>query len=366
MHPSTRASAFCRQFGLTVPVLQAPMSGTSPPGLAVAVAAGGGMGACGALRDSPQAITEWVAQFRRDGGGPLQLNTWVPLPAPARETGEPAGADPARARGVRAAQEFLSRFGAAAAPPAGSPPDVEAQVEAMLTARPTVISSMMGLLRPGHVQRLHRDGIAWFACVTTLDEALAAEAAGADAVVAQSAEAGGHRGTFDQAAAERTAVGMFALLPRLADRLRVPVVAAGGIADGRGLAAALSLGASAVQIGTALLRTPEAGISAGWDAALADLAPEDTVTTRAYTGRLARAAPSEFLTAWTRPGTPPPAPFPEQSALVAAVRAGGGGTLEPENRWAGQNAALARRVPASEVVRSMWTEAREILSPPHP
>jgi nitronate monooxygenase len=232
----------------------------------------------------------------------------------------------------------------------------------MLAAQPTAISSIMGLFPREFVTGMRERGIAWFCCATSLAEALAAEEAGADAIVAQGMEAGGHRGTFDQDEAERNQVGLFSLLPWFADRLRIPIIAAGGIADGRGVAAALSLGASAVQVGTALLRSPEAGISPRWSEALNGLAPEDTVTTRAYTGRLARAARTPYLAAWTAPNAPRPVPFPDQLRLVTRWRKGNPDGLDQANYWAGQSAALATTDPAGEIVTRMWRDATALLA----
>ncbi|WP_300016500.1 nitronate monooxygenase [Pseudonocardia sp.] len=343
-----RVREFCDRFGLRVPILEAPMAGACPPQLAVAVAGAGGMGASGVVLDPPEQIARWMREFRAGSDGPVQLNIWIP---------DPPADDPAR---VDAARAFLGRLGTPGEPGAAAP-DFAEQCAAMLDARPTVISSIMGLFEPSFVARMHDAGIAWFACATTLDDALAAQAAGADAVVAQGMEAGGHRGTFDPAMAEATDVGLFALVPRLADGLDVPVIAAGGIADGRGVAAAIALGASAVQIGTALLRTPEAAIAADWARSLHGLAPEATVPTRAYSGRLARAAPTPYVTAWHTPGAPPPAPYPHQRALVAQWRRGEPDGIDRVNHWAGQGAALATADPAGEVVARMWREAVAVL-----
>jgi nitronate monooxygenase len=239
-------------------------------------------------------------------------------------------------------------------------PDFAEQCAAIVEAKPHVASSIMGLYPPEVVAALKRQGTAWFATVTTLAEAEAAQAAGADAVVVSGVEAGGHRGSFDPAAAERQGGTLFALLPLVADALSVPVVAAGGIADGRGLAAALTLGASAVQVGTALLRTPEAGTAPAWSDAIAHAAPEDTVLTRAFSGRLARAVRNE----WTETVGENALPYPVQRQATAHLRAraverGDGSVMQ---MWAGQAARLSRAGPAADVVRRMWSETDGLLA----
>jgi nitronate monooxygenase len=354
MSARQRVQEFCDRFGLRVPVLQAPMAGACPPELAVAVAGAGGMGAAGVVRESPARITEWVTRFRERSSGPLNLNIWVPEP-PVRDPAE-------RRRLIDEARDFLGRFGSPGEEGRAVPPVFEEQCEAMLAAHPAVVSSIMGLFDEEYVRRLHAQGIAWFACATTLSEALAAQEAGADVIVAQGMEAGGHRGSFDQEEAERTDVGLFALLPWFADQLRVPVVAAGGIADGRGVAAALALGASAVQVGTALLRCPETGISGEWSGLLDGLGPEHTMTTRAYSGRLCRAVSSTYMRAWDEPGAPRPAPYPDQHRLVGQWRRGETHGLDRANHFAGQSAALATEEPAGEVIAGMWRDASALLA----
>ena len=349
-----RADAFARRFGLKLPVLMAPMAGVPSVPLAAAVSRAGGMAAMGALLLGPSAIADWVQRYRADGGGPLQINLWVPDPPPQRDA-----AHETRLR------DFLGRFGPPVADAAGDAPlqDFAAQCQALLDARPAAVSSIMGLYPGSFVQALKAAGIAWFANVTSVAEARAAEAAGADVIVAQGAEAGGHRGAFDAELARERAVGLFALLPQVVDAVRVPVVATGGIGDARGVAAALLLGASAVQLGTALLRCPEAGIAPAWAAGLDALAPEDTRLTRAFSGRWGRAIGTDYVRAAAAPEAPDPAPYPVQRGLTAALRKAGesAGDLQRMQAWAGQGAGLARVVPAGELVSSLWGEARVLL-----
>jgi len=174
----------------------------------------------------------------------------------------------------------------------------------------------MGLYPDRFVKQMKTKSVKWFATVTTVGEAKEAERAGADAVIAQGMEAGGHRSAFDVTQAETRMVGLFSLISGVADAVNIPVVATGGIADGRGIAAALLLGASAVQIGTAFLRCPEAKIPNAWADAIGKAAPEDTIITRTLTGRPARSIATEFVRAAMAPTAPPPAPYPVQRGLT--------------------------------------------------
>ena len=345
---------FCKRLRLEVPILLAPMAGIPATALSLAIARAGGLGSCGVLLMTAEEIARWSEQIRVAGSDAFALNNWIPDPPPRRD----------RENEARVA-EFLEQWGPPVPPGAaeGKLPNFESQCEAMLAAQPRVISSIMGVYPPAFVSAMKKRGIVWFANATTVTEARKAEEAGADVIVAQGMEAGGHRGAFDSAAAEAQQVGLFALLPAIVDAVRVPVVATGGIADPRGIAAAFLLGASAVQIGTGFLRCPEAGISGAWADALARTMPEDTVLTRAFSGRAGRSILNDYVRATMATDAPAPAPYPVQRGLSATMRraAQQSGDIARMQAWAGQSARLAPREPAGDVVSRLWSQTRELL-----
>jgi nitronate monooxygenase len=350
-----RTKQFCDRFGLRVPILLAPMAGASAPSLSIAVANAGGLGACGALMMRPEEILNWTATVRNGSNGAFQLNLWIPDPAPARDT--------ERESKIRA---FLAGWGPEVPADAGDAvtPDFIHQCEALLQAAPPIVSSVMGLFPPDYVRKLKARRIAWFAIASTVAEAKQAEAAGADVIVAQGMEAGGHRAAFEAASAERNLVGLVSLVPAIVDAVQIPVVATGGIADDRGVAASLALGASAAQIGTGFLRCPEAQIHPAWADAISRTAPEGTMLSRVFSGRAGRSIANAYVRAATAPSAPPPAPYPVQRGLTAAMRsaatkAGDSGRMQA---WAGQSAALARAEPAGDLVQRFWRDAQTILA----
>ena len=349
-----RVDAFCADYDLSVPVLMAPMAGACPPELAIAVGQAGGMGACGALLFEPDQIADWARKVRAGSNGAFQMNLWVPDPEPVRNK--------AHEDNVRA---FLGEFGPEPDEKLADTPliDFEAQFDALLDAGPAVVSSIMGVFSDKQVARLKERGVKWYATVTTVAEARLAESAGADVLVAQGMEAGGHRGAFNAEDAEKALIGLSALLPAVVDAVSRPVVATGGIGDARAVAAALMLGASAVQIGTALLRTPEASIAKPWADGMIDLQPEGTGATRAFSGRLGRSIVTDYTRAFAQDDNPDPAPYPIQRALTGPMRAQAAkdADLQRMQAWAGQSSRLAEDRPAGDVVSELWTNTLKLF-----
>lgn len=333
------------------------MAGASPPPLSIAVQQAGGLGACGALLMTPEEIIAWSQSVRAAGAQAFQLNNWIPGPQVPRDPQHEAQLGTFLARWGPQTKTTPEVAGAAL-------PNFEAQCEAMLAVHPAAISSIMGVFPPRYVRQVKGEGVAWFATVSTVAEGRAAEAAGADVLIAQGMEAGGHRGCFDPQLGEAQLVGLAALVPAVVDAVNIPVVATGGIADGRGIAAALLLGASAVQIGTGFLRCPETELYPAWAEALAHCAPEDTLVSRVFSGRAGRSIANAYVRAATASGAPPAAPYPIQRALTAPMRRAAlrEGDVQRMQVWAGQSARLAQAVPAGELAASVWREAQRLLT----
>ena len=351
---STRASRLCEILGVKIPIFLAPMAGACPVDLSVAVARSGGLGACGVLLMQPDAILKWASDFRAQSNGMFQLNNWIPDPPPRRNKAN-----------EKQLREFIASWLPEDTPaiPDTEPPDFESQCEAMLAARPRVISSIMGIYPEDFVSRMKSAGIFWMATATTVAEAEQAHAAGADAIIAQGFEAGGHRGTFYAEAAQESAAGLLALIPAIADQVNLPVIAAGGIADHRGVAAALALGASAVQIGTGFLRTYEADIPSEWADAIELAAPHNTLLTRAFSGRLGRTLANEYALEASAKYAPDPAPYPVQRQLTSQLTASArrNNDFSTMQAWAGQASRLAKRLPADQLAESLWYDAKRML-----
>ena len=325
------------------------MAGACPVPLSVAVSTAGGMGACGALLMNPDAIRNWVDEFRIQNGDAFQLNTWIPDSEPERNE--------IREQAVR---DFLEQWGSEIPEDAAdaSTPDFNEQCKAMLELKPTGISSIMGIYNNEMVERMKSSGIAWFATATTVAEAKLAEQSGADVIVAQGMEAGGHRGVFKSDQAESTLAGLFSLLPAVVDAVRVPVVATGGIADSRGIAAAITLGASAVQIGSGFLRCPEADIPSAWADGIGAAIPDNTTLTRAFTGRAARSVSTAYTQAASESIAPAPTPYPIQRNLTKAMTGAArqANDLSRMQAWSGQSGFLAQAIPAKKLTQQLWQD----------
>jgi nitronate monooxygenase len=341
----------CDLFGIEVPIVQAPMAGGwTTPALVAAVSEAGGLGTLAGGRITAEALRGQIEETRRRTRRPFGVNFLVPAPA------APGQDDPATLAVLRRIRERLGL-------PPEPPPDarvhatVAEALEIALAARVPVISFAMGSPAP-YVERAHAAGAVVVATATTAAEAVEVAAAGADVVVAQGSEAGGHRSTFAGKADELPLVGTMALVPAVVDAVRVPVLAAGGIMDGRGIVAALALGAVGVQVGTRFLLATEGGAPPSYRRQLLEADETGTVVTDVYSGRPARGLRNAFARAFQESGARP-LPYPRQGAAAADIYRA---SLADDGEWAtlfaGQGLRLARREqPAGEIVRELVAEA---------
>jgi nitronate monooxygenase len=336
--------------GLTVPIVQAPMAGgPSTPQLAAAVSGAGGLGFLGAGYKAPETVRADIAATRALTDRPFGVNVFAPSGSPADSAGVRCYAqrleDEARRRGVSLGD------------PRFDDDRYEDKLALLEHERPAVVSFTFGCPAPAVVQGLHTAGAAVWVTVTDASEAAEAVASGADGLVVQGVEAGGHRGSFVDRD-EHEDFGLLALLAVVRARVDVPLIAAGGIATGRSVAGVLAAGAVAAAVGTAFMRCPEAGTSTPHRAALAS--PRPTGLTRAFSGRLARGIVNRWQAEHTAAA---PIAYPELHHLTAPLRAHAREANDADliNLWAGQAHELAREIPAASLVVQLARDAAAAL-----
>jgi nitronate monooxygenase len=339
--------------GIKHPIIQAPMAGggITTPELVSAVSNAGGLGSIGAAYMKPEDIVQLAQQVRALTQRPFAINLFAPQP-------QPADVDPSPMLAVLA--RYHQELGLPPPkPPTWPMPSFDEQVDAIVESGARVFSFAMGIPPAAVLERLRARKVVLMGTATTVHEAKLLEEAGVEIIVAQGAEAGGHRSTF-AGTFEAGLVGTLALVPQVVDAVRVPVVASGGIMDGRGVAAARVLGASGAQLGTAFLSCPESGAAPAYKAALRAAKDDSTVVTRALSGRPARGLANTLSEELK--DTQALLPFPLQHSATSPLR--GAAAAQGETRfmtlWAGQAAALSRAMPAGELVRELIQESERL------
>jgi len=347
---------------LRYPIIQAPMAGGGDtPALIAAVSNAGGLGCYGAAYSSPAQIVEVGESIRSLTGRPFGVNLFAPQHLASATEGQISSA-------VMRLATFYKEVGI-------DPPSLpllplvpgytfEEQLEAALNIGASVFSFTFGILTSKQIEKVRSHDLLIFGTATTVDEALDLQNIGVDAVIAQSAEAGGHRGSFRDSF-KSSMVGGLALVPQIVDAVAVPVIASGGVMDGRGIAAALALGAEAVQMGTAFLTCREAGIPEIYKSAILQARENDIVTTRAFSGRPARGIRNRFIIEMAPAESANTVlPFPLQNALTRPLRAAAAkmGNSEFLSLWAGQGVRMARRSSANELINSLVQEMYDAIN----
>ena len=347
---------FLKSLQVQYPILQAPLAGGGDtPQLVAAVCNAGGLGFIGAAYLDSQQMLEAARSVRAKTSRPFGINLFSPQPAP-----EVSG-DAKRA--IHRLAPYFAELGLPTPTLPAKPHNRFAeQLSAALESGAAVFSFTFGLIPPDALTALHARGFYVAGTATTVEEAMLLEKSGVDAIVAQGAESGGHRGTFT-GDFERCMIGTISLVPQVVDAVKVPVIASGGIMDGRGIAAALALGASAVQLGTAFLTCYESGIPDCYKESILHAHEDHTRVTRAFSGRPARGIQNRFMTE-VEADRQAILPFPLQNAVTRPLRSAAAkqGRSEFLSLWAGQGVRLARRQSAAELVARLARETEDAIA----
>jgi nitronate monooxygenase len=361
MSPPWNKNRLTAKLGIDYPIVQGPLGGLSSQRLTGAVSNFGGLGSFGALNLSPDAIKELIAEIRSLTAKPFAMNLWVSQ----EDDGAQRSDESAFNRSLLPISRHLTELRAPLPTykPYSPATRFEDQARALIDAKVPVFSFIFGIPPKEILQECEAKHIVTIGTATTPEEATALQEAGVDAIVASGFEAGGHRGSFLRAA-EDSLTGTFSLVPQIAVTVDVPVIAAGGIADARGVIAALALGADAVQIGTAFLACEESGASRIHRQALQEKKAGHTALTKGFTGRLARGIHNRVMEILNRNGTEI-LPYPLQRALVRnlAIPAEAAGRSDLLPMWAGQSANLSTCTDVSTFLNSLVEEVSEIAGP---
>ena len=346
-----------KRLGMTHPIIQAPLAGGGDtPALVAAVCNAGGLAFIGAAYLTPEQIGNASREVRARTSRPFGINLFAPLPAPDL----PSDPKPALERVAR----FFAELGLPPPVVPARPRDsFNEQLAAALESGASVFSFTLGILPKNAVEAIKARAMFLIGTASTVEEAIALEKAKVDAIVTQGSEAGGHRATF-AADFDSGMIGTISLVPQVVDAVTVPVIASGGIMDGRGIAAALALGASAVQLGTAFLTCDEAGVPEVYKKAILKAREHETRLTRAFSGRPARGIVNRFMTEFEESDAAGAIlPFPLQNDLTRPLRAAAAkqGRAEFLSLWAGQGVRLSQRRMAAQLVECLAIETETII-----
>ena len=349
-----QVSNLTEQLGIDHPIIQAPMAGgPSTAELVSAVSNAGALGSLGVGYLSPEQIDAEIKKVKKLTSKPFNVNLFVPEINQESKPSEKV---------LEKLTEFSKELGINPPQTPGSPKyTFEDQLAVVLDNNVPVFSFTFGVPEQRFMEQLKEKGVLIIGTATCTEEAIMLEKAGCNAIVAQGSEAGGHRGTF--ATTEGTPmIGGLSLVPQVVDKVQVPVIASGGIMDGRGIAASLALGASAVQIGTAFLTCEEAGVSKPWLDSIINSKDTSTVLTKAFSGKYARGIKNRFIDEMSPMENEVPS-YPIQNSLTRSIRNASKeeGNADFLSLWAGQGSPMSRRCSAHDLIYSLVSETRETL-----